>query len=32
VEVLGTALSAVGPEEARAYFEHAGYRPAGQLP
>src|SRR3712207_9590198 len=24
VEALGAALSAVGPEEARGYFEHAG--------
>ena len=31
VEALGTALSAVRPEEAQGYFEHAGYRPAGQL-
>jgi transposase len=32
VEALGVALSAVGLEEARGYFEHAGYRPAAQLP
>jgi transposase len=31
VEALGAALSAVSPEDARGYFEHAGYRPAGQL-
>ncbi len=32
IEALGAALSAVSPEEARGYFEHAGYRtPAGQL-
>ena len=31
VEALGAALSAVGPEEARGYFEHAGYRLIGQL-
>jgi transposase len=31
VEALGAALSAVSPEEARGYFEHAGYRPIGQL-
>lgn len=32
VEALGAALSAVGPQEARGYFEHAGYRTTGQLP
>jgi len=32
VEALGAALSAVTPEEVRGYFEHAGYRPAAQLP
>ena len=32
VEALGAALCAVSPEEARGYFEHAGYRPLGQLP
>ncbi len=32
VEAIGAALSAVSSEEARGYFEHAGYRPAGQLP
>ena len=31
VEALGAALSAVSPEEVWGYFEHAGYRPAGQL-
>jgi transposase len=31
VEALGAALFAVSPEEVRGYFEHAGYRPAGQL-
>ncbi len=31
VEALGAALSAVSPEEVWSYFEHAGYRPAGQL-
>ncbi len=32
VEALGAALSAISPEEARGgYFEHAGYRPIGQL-
>jgi len=31
VEALGLALSAVSREDARGFFEHAGYRPAGQL-
>jgi hypothetical protein len=31
VEALGAALSAISPEETRGYFEHAGYRPIGQL-
>ncbi len=31
VEVLGEALWAVSSEDARGFFEHAGYRPAGQL-
>ena len=31
VEVLGEALSAVGFQEARGYFEHAGYCPQAQL-
>jgi transposase len=31
VEALGAALSAVSPEEVHGYFEHAGYRPTGQL-
>lgn len=31
IEALGAALSAVASEEAQGYFEHAGYRPAGQL-
>ena len=31
VEALGMALSAVSAEDAQGYFEHAGYRPAGQL-
>ena len=28
---LGAALSAVSSQEVRGYFEHAGYRTAGQL-
>ncbi len=31
VEAIGQALSAVSSEDARGYFEHAGYRPTGQL-
>ncbi len=31
VEALGRALSVVSCEEARGYFEHAGYHPTGQL-
>ena len=31
LEVLGEALSAVSAQEARGYFEHAGYRPRAQL-
>jgi transposase len=31
LEVLGEALSAVGAQDARGYFEHAGYRPQAQL-
>lgn len=31
VEELGLALSAVSREDARGFFEHAGYRLAGQL-
>jgi len=31
VEVLGEALSAVGFQDARGYFEHAGYCPQAQL-
>ncbi len=31
VEAMGAALSALSAQEARGYFEHAGYRPAGQL-
>lgn len=32
VVALGAALSAIRSQEVRGYFEHAGYRPAGQLP
>jgi transposase len=31
VEVIGAALSAVTAADARGFFEHAGYRPLGQL-
>jgi transposase len=31
VEVLGEALSAIRAQDARGYFEHAGYRPQVQL-
>lgn len=31
VEATGRALSAVSSEDARGYFEHAGYRSVGQL-
>ena len=31
VEVLGEALSAVSVQDARSYFEHAGYHPRAQL-
>src|SRR5215212_1618988 len=31
VEVLGEALSAISVQDARGYFEHAGYRPRAQL-
>ena len=30
IEVLGEALSAVSAQDARGYFEHAGYRPQAQ--
>jgi transposase len=30
-EAMGWALSAVSSEDARGYFEHAGYRPTGHL-
>lgn len=32
VEATGVALSAVSSADARGFFEHAGYRPAVQLP
>jgi transposase len=32
VEAIGAALSAVTAADARGLFEHAGYRPTGQLP
>jgi transposase len=31
IEAIGTALSAISVREARAFLEHAGYRPTGQL-
>ena len=31
IDVLGMALSAVSPTDARGFFEHAGYRSVGQL-
>ncbi len=31
-EAMDWALSAVSSEDARGYFEHAGYRPTGHLP
>jgi transposase len=32
VEAIGAALSAITAGDARGFFEHAGYRPTGQLP
>jgi transposase len=32
VEAIGVALSAITTADAKGFFEHAGYRPAGQLP
>ena len=32
VEAIGAALSVVSAADARDFFEHAGYRPTGQLP
>jgi transposase len=31
VEAMGVALSAISARDAQGFFEHAGYRPAGQL-
>ena len=31
VDALGEALSAVSAQDARGYFQHAGYRPQAQL-
>jgi transposase len=31
VEAIAAALSAIGAQDARGFFEHAGYRPTGQL-
>ena len=31
VEVLGEALSTISAQDAKGYFEHAGYRPQAQL-
>jgi hypothetical protein len=31
VEAMGRALSPVSPQDAQGFFEHAGYRPVGQL-
>jgi transposase len=31
LDAIAAALCAIGAEDARGYFEHAGYRPAGQL-
>jgi transposase len=31
VEAIGAALSAITAEDVRGFFEHAGYRPTGQL-
>jgi transposase len=31
LEVLGEAFSAVSTQDARGYFQHAGYRPQAQL-
>ncbi len=32
VEAIGAALSAITTADAKGFFEHAGYRPVGQLP
>lgn len=31
VEAIGVALSAVSAQDARGFFEHAGYRPTSHL-
>jgi transposase len=31
VEAIGAAISAVSAQDARGFFEHAGYRPTAQL-
>jgi transposase len=31
LEAIGVALSAISAEDARGFFEHAGYHPIGQL-
>ena len=31
VEAIGAALSAISSQDARGFFEHAGYGPTGQL-
>ena len=31
VEAIGVALSAVSAQDARGFFEHAGYHPTGQI-
>jgi hypothetical protein len=31
LDAIAAALTAIGADDARGYFEHAGYRPAGQL-
>ena len=31
VEAIGAALSALSAQDARGFFEHAGYRPTGHL-
>ena len=31
VEAMGVALSAISGQDARGFFEHAGYRPTGHL-
>jgi transposase len=31
IDAIGTALAAISARDARSFFEHAGYRPTGQL-